>query len=197
MMKRKVNKSPSFFIINSMEKYLKVGKILKTQGLKGEVKVYSTTSFKDIRYKKGSHLFIKDKNGNYIDLVVNTFYSKGENLDVISFMDHDTIESVEPLLNHELFALKDDSILFDNEYFYDDLLNLTVFDEDNTKENESVGKIKGCYDDVIIGYMTLIYQTAIKSKKKPEDVVLDILYKVKDNKGTLYKYMKNNERNKK
>ena len=86
-----------------------------------------------VRYKKGSHLFIKDKNGNYIDLVVNTFYSKGENLDVISFMDHDTIESVEPLLNHELFALKDDSILFDNEYFYDDLLNLTVFDEDNNE----------------------------------------------------------------
>lgn len=132
-MKGKVNKSPSFFIINSMEKYLKVGKILKAQGLKGEVKVYSTTSFKDIRYKKGSHLFIKDKNGNYIDLVVNTFYSKGENLDVISFMDHDTIESVEPLLNHELFALKDESILFDNEYFYDDLLNLTVFDENNNE----------------------------------------------------------------
>ena len=133
MTKGKVNKSPSFFIINSMEKYLKVGKILKAQGLKGEVKVYSTTSFKDIRYKKGSHLFIKDKNGNYIDLVVNTFYSKGENLDVISFMVHDTIESVEPLLNHELFALKDESILFDNEYFYDDLLNLTVFDENNNE----------------------------------------------------------------
>ena len=68
---------------------------------------------------------------------------------------------------------------------------------DNTKENESVGKIKVCYDDVIIGYMTLIYQTAIKSKKKPEDVVLDILYKVKDNENTLYKYMKKNKGNKK
>ena len=41
-----------------MEKYLKVGQILKTQGLKGEVRVFSTTSFKDIRYKKGNELFI-------------------------------------------------------------------------------------------------------------------------------------------
>lgn len=73
----------------------------------------------------------------------------------------------------------------------------TIIVFDNTKENESVGKIKGCYDDVIIGYMTLIYQTAIKSKKKPEDVVLDILYKVKDNENTLYKYMKKNKGNKK
>ena len=68
---------------------------------------------------------------------------------------------------------------------------------DNTKENKSVGKIKGSYDDILIGYTTLIYQTAIKSKKKPEDVVLDILYKVKDNKETLYKYMKKNKGNKK
>ncbi|MEI0508489.1 hypothetical protein [Brachyspira intermedia] len=68
---------------------------------------------------------------------------------------------------------------------------------DNTKENETVGKIKGSYDDILIGYTTLIYQTAIKNNKKPEDVVLDILYKVKDNKETLYKYMKKNKRNKK
>ena len=68
---------------------------------------------------------------------------------------------------------------------------------DSTKENETVGKIKGSYDDVLIGYMTLIYQTAIKTKKKPEDVVLDILYKVKDNENTLYKYMKKNKGNKK
>lgn len=68
---------------------------------------------------------------------------------------------------------------------------------DNTKENETVGKIKGSYDDILIGYTTLIYQTAIKNNKKPEDVVLDILYKVKDNKETLYKYIKKNKRNKK
>ena len=68
---------------------------------------------------------------------------------------------------------------------------------DNTKENETVGKIKGSYDDILIGYTTLIYQTAIKTKKKPEEVVLDILYKVKDNKETLYKYIKKNKRNKK
>ena len=50
---------------------------------------------------------------------------------------------------------------------------------DNTKENQSIIKIKGSYENILIGYTTLIYQTAIKSKKKPEDVVLDILYKVK------------------
>ena len=73
----------------------------------------------------------------------------------------------------------------------------TIILFDNTEDDKSVGKIKGSYDDVLIGYMTLIYQTAIKTKKKPEDVVLDILYKVKDNKETLYKYIKKNKGNKK
>ena len=73
----------------------------------------------------------------------------------------------------------------------------TIIVFDNTKENESIIKTKGSYEDILIGYTTLIYQTAIKTKKKPEDVVLDILYKVKDNENTLYKYMKKNKGNKK
>lgn len=68
---------------------------------------------------------------------------------------------------------------------------------DNTKEDKAVVKIEGSYDDMLIGYTTLIYQTAIKTKKKPEEIVLDILYKVKDNKETLFKYIKKNKRNKK
>ncbi len=116
-----------------MGKYLKVGKILKTQGLKGEVKVYSTTSFKDIRYKKGSTLFVLTKNNEYLKVKVNSFYSKGENLDIISFKNYDSIETVEQLIGLEIYALKDESILFDNEYYYDDLLNLEVIDEENKK----------------------------------------------------------------
>lgn len=116
-----------------MEKYLKVGKILKTQGLKGEVKIYSTTSFKDIRYKKGSTLFVLTKENEYLKVKVNSFYSKGENLDIVSFKDYDSIEKVEQLLGLEIFALKDDSILFENEYYYDDLVNLEVFNEENLK----------------------------------------------------------------
>ena len=63
------------------------------------------------------------------------------------------------------------------------ILKDTIILFDNTEDDKSVGKIKGSYDDVLIGYMTLIYQTAIKTKK--------------NNKKTLYKYMKKSERNKK
>ncbi|MDA0084289.1 hypothetical protein OFS05_11885 [Brachyspira hyodysenteriae] len=69
----------------------------------------------------------------------------------------------------------------------------TIILFDNTKEKSNHDKTKGSYEDILIGYATLIYQTAINTKKKPEDVVLDILYKVKDNKETLYKYIKKNK----
>lgn len=85
-------------------------------------------------------------------------------------------------------------------YEYDkwkDIMKDTIIIFDNTKENQTLIKTKGSYEDILIGYATLIYQTAIKTKKKPEEVVLDILYKVKDNEETLYKYMKKNKRNKK
>lgn len=68
----------------------------------------------------------------------------------------------------------------------------TIIVFDNTKGNASAGKIKGNYDDILIGYTTLIYQTAIKTNKRPQDVVLDILYTVRNNECGLYEYMKNN-----
>ena len=41
-----------------MENYLAVGKIVNTQGLKGEVRVISVTDFVNERYKKGALLTI-------------------------------------------------------------------------------------------------------------------------------------------
>lgn len=66
----------------------------------------------------------------------------------------------------------------------------TIILFDNTKDDKGIGKIQGSYGDIIIAYTILIYHIAIKNKKEPEDVVLDILYKVKDNETTLYKKMK-------
>ena len=39
-----------------MSQYFKVGKIVNTQGLKGEVRVISTTDFAEDRYQKGVEL---------------------------------------------------------------------------------------------------------------------------------------------
>ena len=41
--------------------YLKVANILAPVGLKGEMKVYTTSTNKDLRYKKNSVLIIDDE----------------------------------------------------------------------------------------------------------------------------------------
>ena len=115
-----------------MKEYLLVCKVLKPVGLKGDLKVYTYTTFKDIRYKKGSKLFYKNGE-DYIELIVKSFYSKGGNLDVISFKDLDEIDKVNFLLGKEIYALKDDSLLNENEFYYSDLTGLKVIDEDNNE----------------------------------------------------------------
>ena len=119
-----------------MKEYLLVCKVLKPVGLKGDLKVYTYTTFKDIRYKKGSKLFYKTDE-DYKELTVKSFYPKGGNLDVISFKDLDEIDKVNFLLSKEIYALKDDSLLNENEFYYSDLTGLKVIDE----ENNELGKV--------------------------------------------------------
>ena len=118
--------------------YLKVAKILSTVGLKGEVRVFTTSTFKDIRYKKGSLLFYKDENGDYKEIHIKSYRNKEGNIDYLTFIEFDSIEKVEPLIDKELFALKDYKNLKKDEYYYSDLISSTCYDE----ENKEIGVIK-------------------------------------------------------
>ena len=113
--------------------YLKVAKILSTVGLKGEVRVYTTSTFKNLRYKKGNSLFYMNENNEYIEIHIKNYRNKEGNIDYLTFEEFDSIEKVEFLLNKELFSLKDYKNLKDNEYYYSDLISSTCFDEDNNE----------------------------------------------------------------
>lgn len=114
-----------------MEK-LKVCKILSTIGLKGEVKVYTTSSFKEIRYKKNNELFYIENDKENV-LTVSSFRNKEGNIDVLTFKEIKTVEDATKILGKELFVEKDESILNDEEYFYSDLISSKVFDEDHNE----------------------------------------------------------------
>lgn len=115
--------------------YLKVGTITKQVGLKGEVKVFSTTSFAKKRFEKGNIIFIK--NGNkYEEITVKTFRILNSDFYVVSFEEYPNLESTNVLLKKDLFALKDNSILDENQFFYSDLIGSSVFNENNEKIGE-------------------------------------------------------------
>jgi len=112
--------------------YLSVGQIVRTIGLKGEVKVYPSTHFRDSRFSKGSHLFILDNSNNIVrELVVKNHHKNGD-CDNIVFEEISTIEEAETLIHQYLNIIKDDSFLKKGQYFYSDLEKMNVYFDNGT-----------------------------------------------------------------
>ena len=59
---------------------LKVGKIVNTHSLKGEVKVISSTDFEEQRFEKGSELLITRGNQVIKEVVVESYRTHKNNL---------------------------------------------------------------------------------------------------------------------
>lgn len=112
--------------------YLKVGKIIDTFGLKGEVKVYTTSSLKDLRYSKNYVLYI-DQGDEKLKVSIKSHKEKDKNIDILSFNEFNSINEIEKFVGKELLAIKDSNDLYEDEYFYSDLENSLVFDENKNE----------------------------------------------------------------
>ena len=107
--------------------YLSVGQIVRTIGLKGEVKVYPSTHFRDSRFSKGNHLFILDSSNNIIrDLTIKSHRKNGD-CDNLIFNEISSIEEAETIIHQYLNVVKDDSFLKEGEYFYSDLTKMGAY----------------------------------------------------------------------
>ena len=122
-----------------MMDYLKIGGIISTHGLKGEVKVYPTTQ--DVhRYDVLDTAYIEMPSGKIPVHVERVRYFK--NLVIVKFRGLDRIEDVEGYLKHDLYVSREDAIeLGENEYFVGDVIGLKVITDD--------GRVLGILDDVM------------------------------------------------
>lgn len=111
--------------------YIPIGTITNTHGLKGAVSVKTDSDFKESRYQKGSTLYIGFK-GDYIEVTVKGYFEKGS-LDILSFETFDSIEDVEKFKASTLYVLDQDrEALEEDDYYYSDLLDLKVYNEEDT-----------------------------------------------------------------
>lgn len=135
-----------------MTEYLNVGKIVNTQGIKGEVRVISKTDFSEERYQKGNRLYLFQENKQPIELIIKS-HRKHKNFDILSFENHPNINDVEKYRDGILKISKDEiGELEDNAFYYHEIIGLEVFDETGA----SLGKIKeilspGANDVWVIG----------------------------------------------
>ena len=133
--------------------FLTVGQVVRTIGLKGEVKVYPSTHFRDTRFKKGSHVFLLNDNGEIErELTIKLHRTNGD-CDNLIFEEITSIEEAEKINKKYLFVEKNHDFLGKNEYFFSDLVGMKV-DFDNGKE---IGIVKAVEE--FISYQTLRVKT--------------------------------------
>lgn len=107
--------------------YLKVGTIVKPRGLIGEMRIYSTSDFRELRFKKGNKLFLYNPITEERQQVTVKKHIIDGAFDIVTFNEITTIEQVEDLRGFEVQVIKDKKIISDDAYFHDELLACDVY----------------------------------------------------------------------
>jgi len=107
--------------------YLLVGTIVKTVGLKGEVRIYPSTHFRDSRFKVGNHVFLLDEDGQVWKTLTIKKHVKNGEMDQVIFDEISSLEEAQLFIKKNLFVEKDRSFLKKDTYFFDDLTGCQVY----------------------------------------------------------------------
>jgi len=106
--------------------YIKVGTIAGTRGLKGEVKIKSSTNMQNDRFRIGNILYVNDSE-KIIPLEIKT-YRVINKIDVLSFNNLQDINKIEKYLGFELYMSSDQEVnLNENEFLVEDLIGLKIY----------------------------------------------------------------------
>ena len=116
---------------------LKVGKIVNTHSLRGEVKVISSTDFEEQRFEKGTELLVTRGNQVVKEVTVESYRTHKNNL-LVKFVGIDSIEEAEKLKNLQI-KIDSENIgeLEENEFYFHEIIGCEVFDENG----KSLGEI--------------------------------------------------------
>ncbi|WP_416150972.1 ribosome maturation factor RimM [Salipaludibacillus sp. HK11] len=164
-----------------MTEWLKVGKIVNTHGILGEVRVVSSTDFSEARYAVGNELTIVDDQNRTTSVIIRS-WRKHKKFDLLTFEGYFNVNDVEKfkgsMLKINVEKLNDEMV--EGEFYYHEIIGLSVFTEDG----ECIGKVKeilspGANDvwvvqpknkgrDILIPYI----DSVVKEVNIPEETVV-------------------------
>ena len=110
-----------------MDNKVYVGKIVSTHGIKGEIRILSDFDYKEKVFKVGNKLIIENK-----EYTIKS-YRKHKNYDMVTLNDYNNINEVLFLMKKEVYFLKENLNLSNNEVLDEDLMTFTVLTNDNKK----------------------------------------------------------------
>lgn len=130
---------------------VRIGKIVGTHALKGELKIRSLSDFNEERFQKGKEVFISFENKERAFTIVSVRMHKGNYL--VAFKDHLDINLVEKYIGCFVFATKEEVTLQEDEYFLEDILQCSVYTKDTC-----LGKVidvidNGRHDILVIDHL--------------------------------------------
>lgn len=105
---------------------IKIGKIVNTHGIKGELRLLSKFPYKDKVFKQGNTIYIDKKIPEVI-----TSYRKHKNFDMITLKGYTNINEVLKYKGHYAYINKLDIKLDENNYLDEDLIGLDIIYKDN------------------------------------------------------------------
>lgn len=105
---------------------IRVGKIVKGFGIKGEVKVKIFTDFPEKRFKSKKILYIERDSG-FLDVTIESVRYHQEHA-LIKFVGYPDLTSVEPFAQSDVYVDKSSIDTKENVYYFQ-LMNMEVYDE--------------------------------------------------------------------
>lgn len=114
-------------------KYLCIGKIVNTHGIKGEVRLLSNFKYKDRVFKKDMTIYI----GESKDKEIISSYRHHKQFEMICMKGYDNINQILKYKGLKVYINKDDLELAKDEYLDEDLIGLDVI-----IDSSIIGKIK-------------------------------------------------------
>lgn len=120
------------------ETLLLIGRVVKTQGIKGEIRIYSTSGEKSL-ISPGVVLYLKNKEGQIQSLTV-TSLRRQKSIIILAFQEVRGISEAEKLVGCKVYVAKDTlPALPPDEFYWFQIFGLKVFTEKGTY----LGIIKG------------------------------------------------------
>lgn len=113
-------------------KYICIGKIVDTHGIKGELRIRSDFEKKDRVFKENFNFYIGDEKQKE---VINS-YRVHKNFDMVTFKGYRNINEVLKYLKKNVYVDRNDLNLSNDEYLLSDLIGFNVIDSD-----ENIGKV--------------------------------------------------------
>lgn len=125
-----------------MKDDIKIGQVITTHGIKGEIKIKSDFKYKEKVFKKGFRIYI-----NHQEYTINT-YRIHKGYDMVTLDGFDNINQILFMMKKEVFVKRSDIKLENNEYLDSDLMGFTVMIEG--KEHGFITKINNMNNNKLL-----------------------------------------------